>query len=414
MTYWKRLLFLPTLIVLAACAPTPSATSAPDQGTAALDDPASAAYIEPFVPITRENAGEIARLGRLNVPTTESGSLFAWAFSLDGTRLVGLNQRQLVGWDLITGETLFFTARLESRHVFYSPDKTEVYTMDNDGLVRVFDGERGVEQTTFQSHPNYGEHVAYYPDAGWLAVNGGSGDVRVWDTVERRALVNLPVENAQINNLTFAADGTRLAVGSSDGAISIWTWETREQIAAFTTGDVAGAVVRLAFSPNGEQLAVATDEEIRLYAINDGAIQDILLTGSGGSLDVLTYTRDGRYLINSGTAESMLVWNPDEGALLAALPGVGEEPTAAAFSVDGALMLTSVFGRSLILWDLTTISDDGVVSAPLDSDTAVIDVGWSPDGRALALIGTDGSVEIWGIEEPPPPPTLTPVVSGGG
>src|SRR4051812_48711478 len=106
------------LVLLAACTPStvsptatvpPAGTFVPQQrDLPTLPPPA-------WVPVAQEiklaNVTNIAYLGRLDAKSTPS-TVFAYAFSPDGSRLVGLNNEQLIGWDLVTGKLLFNTARL--------------------------------------------------------------------------------------------------------------------------------------------------------------------------------------------------------------------------------------------------------------------------------------------------------------
>jgi WD40 repeat protein len=389
-------------VMAVACLPSPEAPTPTPNREEAQQRPTATppTWQEPFVPITLANVDQIQYLGRLDSPRTNPGSVFAHAFSTDGTRLIGMNQVQVVGWDLISGETVFSTSRSESQRVFYSPDKTEVYVLDGSGIVKVYNGENGDYQTEFTAHRDYANQSIYDPQTGLLAVNSNQGEVRVWDTLERTALSSFSTNSALMTSLVFSPNNTQIAIGNSDGTIQVWNWREREKVADLLTGDPPQGVVQLAFSADGEQIAAGTDEDIRVLSLADQKINHILLTGRGGSVDVLTYTPNGNYIVNSGTAEAMTVWNAQTGELAAALPGVGSEPTAAAFSPDGELMLTAVFQGDVMIWNLTGIGEAGIGQAPLDVTTNIIDVAWSPDGRTLALFETSGSIQIWGIPEP--------------
>jgi WD40 repeat protein len=389
------------LVLAAACVPVPDAPAP----TAAIPTPDAATYREPFVPVTRENANALQVMGQLTPPETGGGSLFAFAFSVDSTQLVALNQELVIGWDLITGERTFINNRLDALDVFYAQDKTEVYTLDANGIVRVLDGFTGVQQANFTAHRDYSGLYAFDADNDRLAVVSNQGEVRVWNPTTREAVVNFVAGTALISDVTFTPDGEQILIASTDGSVEVWRWADEERVAQLTTGDTAPAIVRVAVSPDGAQIAAGTDEDIRLLDVAAETVTDILLTGAGGTVDVLAYTRDGRYLLNSGTAEALNVWNPQTGELVASIPELGGEPTSAAFSPDGELMLTSVFQRDVGVWDLTTVGESGVGKVVPPVADNVIDVGWSSDGRTLALFTVEGNVTVLGIPEPPPTPT---------
>lgn len=398
----------------AACIPTdPAPTETPSREELRdMPTPTPPAWQEPFTPVTLANVDEVRFIGRLDPPSVGAGSVFNFAFSIDGTRLAALNQEQLVVWDLITGEIVFTAARRDLLRVYYSPDKTSLYAFDPSGLVHVLDGESGFQETVFEAHPDFvdGQH-AYYAPGGLFAANSVQGEVRVWDAVEREVLANLPTRNADLIQIVFSGDGERIAVGDALGNAQVWDWRSEEQLATFP-GDLP--LVRLALSPDGSQVAAATAEDIRVWDItNPDEVQHILLTGEGGAADVLTYTQDGRYIVNSGLTEAMNVWNAETGELVAALPELGGEFTALAFSPDGDLMLTSVFQGGVLVWDITAMDADRLGRAALDVTTNIIDVAWAPDGRTLALFAANGTVQIWGIP-PEPPPAVTEEAEAAG
>lgn len=407
--YLLRLCVLSVLsgVILAGCDTAPSVPTATPSREEAQQQPTATppAWQEPFEPVTQETARNIVPVGRLDAPLAEGGSVFAHSFSIDGTRLAGLTNEQLVVWDVVTGETVFAATRQGVIDVFFSPDKVELYTIVPDGTVNVVEADSGFTRDTFLAHPDFvNNQFAYHADSGTLAVTSIQGDVRVWNTLERQAVANLETLNLDLNTLAFSADGALLAVGDTQGDALVWDWQADAVIATLDP-TLELSIERLTFSPDGTQLAVATDEDIRVWDIATEMIEHVLLTERGGSSDVLAYTPDGSFIVNSGTAEAMNVWNPQTGELLAAIPELGGEPTAVAFSPDGTLMLTSVFQGGSFMWDLSTIGAENIQRAALGDNALIIDVAWSDDGRTLALFATDGSVFIWGIPDTAPAAT---------
>ncbi|MEM6281452.1 MAG: hypothetical protein AAF787_04590 [Chloroflexota bacterium] len=350
--------------------------------------------------MTRLNLGTISLVGRLDSPAENSGSVFSHAFSIDGTRLATLNTQQLVVWDLLTGEIVFAADRGDAIDVFYSPDKTELYLFNRDGAVDILDGETGFSQTFITTHQDFvdGNAYTYDPDNGLLAVVAIQGEVRVWNAPERQAIANIQLETAEINSVVLSDNPGGVATGSESGAVEVWDWQNNERLTQFQLENNV-RVNRMALSVDALQLAVATDEDIRVWDVAAQALQHVLLTGRGGSTDVLAYAPDGGFIVNSGTAEAMNVWNPGTGDLAAAIEELGGEPTAVAFHADENLMLASVFQGEVSVWDLDTISDTGIEVTRMPVDANIIDVGWSPDRRALALFDTGGSIYMWGIPQ---------------
>lgn len=390
---WKRLhrkmhrCLLLGLLLLAACAPQ---APADPRIVPTLPPPA---WTESTSPITLDSVARIGYLGRLD-SLDEPSTIFAHALAPDGTRLAGLDNSQLIVWDLLSGEVIYGTARGDGIRVFYAPDKTEVYTLDPEGRVRAFDVTRGLDQGSFAGHPTYNATVSYYSRDGWLALGGLDGTVKVWDPLERESLVTLPAHRLQVRALAFSDDGRLLATAGEEGTVRVWDWEARQEVAAFEDDQIAET---LAFAPRADQLAVGTREVIRVYPLDADGRALTLNAGLGGT-SVLAYAPDGVYLISGGGEDDFSVWNPQSGALVARLTGSGGQRAAAVFAPDGTMLLTSAMGGLVALWNMTTITAQTVNSAPINTGGAsIFAIDWTGDQRLLTLFGARGSVQVWGV-----------------
>lgn len=382
-----------TLALLAACASSPPP---PDNEITGRNIPTLPApdWADSAAPVTLENVTHTTLLGRLD-GDGEPSTIFAHSLSPDGTRLAGLNNEQLLIWDLITGELVTATARLTANQVYFSPDKTEVYTVNPGGRVTIYDAQTSNTRNSFESIPNFNETIAYYAEDGWLAFGSLRGEIKVWDPLERTALATIKAHNLRITALAFSEDGALLATAGEEGTIKVWNWRDHELVA---TLDGRGVVERLAFSPDVTQLAASTDENIRLWSIGDATHQRTLDTGPGGTT-ITAYTPDGRYLISGGDTPEMIVWEPETGNLAARLPGTGGDRVALAFSPDGTMLVTALLNGTTTLWNLTTITSTTVNRADLNIPDLAFSVDWTSDSRLITVFSANGSVYLWGIAE---------------
>lgn len=382
------------VIVLAACGgsstPTPAPTETGPEQPTLLPAPN---WVEANEPISRDNITQARYLGRLETPA-EQTTVFTYAFSPDSTRLAGLNNAEVIVWDLIGGDVLWRTLRQNARDVFYSSDKTELYLVTGDGGVIIYDAEVGRAVADFNGHPAYNGAITQHSDGDLLVIGGDDGTFKVWDTFERQSLLTLDTGYSSIDALAISPDGTLVAAAGSRGA-GIWRWDEREQIANFV---VAGQPVgRLAFSPDGTQLAAAGNNRIGLWDIDADDFAHTFEAGDGIASDVLLFSPDGAYLISGGVIPDMIVWDTDTGRPAAQLLGVGGDRVDAAFSPDGELLITTVMEGSVTLWDMTSIGDT-IAQAPLDVQTdRVLYVEWSADGYLMTFFDSLGPVYVWGV-----------------
>jgi WD40 repeat protein len=393
------------LVMLAACTPTappatptlsPPGTFQPQQrDLPTLPPPA-------WIPVGQEiklaNVPNISYLGRLDAQGTAS-TIFAYAFSPDGSRLVGLNNEQLIGWDLVTGKLLFNTARLDAAQIYYGADKTEVYTVDGTGQIRAYNTEGGQLVQTLQGQPAFNGSAAYDADDGYLALGGIDGTVKVWDVKARQSLVTIQAHNLPITSVTFSSDGSRLATIGNDKTVKVWDWQAKKPVSQINV-----AAFKVAFSPDTTQLAVGEDRQITLWNIQDGKLANTLATGPRAQSDTVLYSPDGQYLVNGGSLQALTVWDTKTGKLVNTLPGAGGDENSVAFSHGGDLLVTSVLGGDVNIWDVSTMRNATLSRATLNVGTRqILYSDWSPDGFILLLVDATGPIQIWGIAAPPTP-----------
>ena len=391
----KRLLLL--VIVLAAC--TPQATPAPTVDVHNPPTVPAPAYVEAAAPITLDNVAQVSYLGRLDQPGSPT-TILAHAFSPDGTRLVALSNQLVLAWNLVTGELLSSTAREAATSIFVSSDKTEIYTIGDDGIIHVYDMAHGQEQTQFRAHTQFNGTIDFYADTGWLALGGRNGEVKVWDTYERTSMVTIQASAVEIQSIAFSPDGSLLAVAADDGLVRLWDWKNRTKVAEF---DHNGArTLRMAFSPDGNTLAVGTSEYIAMWSVPDKSLIFALQSGAGGVSEVLKFSPNGRYLLSGGVPANMTLWVVETGEVAALLPGMGGDRSGAAFSPNGDLLVTARLYGSTALWDMTTITNQTVNRADISAPSnTILTADWTEDGYLITLFDANGSIYVFGIGPQP-------------
>lgn len=196
------------------------------------------------------------------------------------------------------------------------------------------------------------------------------------------------VELARLNTGTvfevaWSPDGQLLAVVSWQG---IHLYDTRTLAAVrFIETDAIGAV----FSPDGLILASAggyrDDNAVRLWRVSDGTLMHDL---KGHTVPVFSvaFSPDGSTLASGSQDETVRLWRTSDGVLLRTLEGHVGLVNSVAFSPDGGTLASASGDQTVRLWQV----GDGKLLRTLEGQFAVLSVAFSPDGSMLA----SGSLEV--------------------
>ena len=268
-----------------------------------------------------------------------------------------------------------------------------IATGGEDGRARVWDAQSGEPVGPPLVHGRYIVGVAFSGDGRFLATAGGNapipeqgstrdGDVRLWDIASGQARWRRSF-TAGIAALALTTDGTRLAIGTTDGGVTFWN-ASGERLA----GEVRhGALLyKIAVSANG-RWSVSVSER--------GAHVWDHLRNEGRWLEPkpgISVSYDSRNtLVAIGTFDGAVsIWNLETGASL----GPGMEPGgmiySARFDHGDRYIATASMNGSTRVWDVT----GRPVSPRLQHDGPVWSARFTPDGRKIASAG-GATARLW-------------------
>ena len=149
-----------------------------------------------------------------------------------------------------------------------------------------------------------------------------------------------------------------------------------------------GIVKEIAYSPDGDRLAIASSAGIWIYDAGSGE-ELALLTGHTS----VAYSPDGNTLASGDWGGTVRLWNAKTGRLRQTLTGQGTLDIT--YSPVGDTLATGSRDGTVRLWDATT----GTLKHKLTGFGRCISlhVAYSPDGNTLASGGSDGTVLLWDV-----------------
>jgi serine/threonine protein kinase/WD40 repeat protein/tetratricopeptide (TPR) repeat protein len=126
--------------------------------------------------------------------------------------------------------SLHVRASLQGRGLQFEPGGRLVFVRA-DGTIGTCDAQAG---EAVHATAQKGLHLTVSPGGRWLATSSPTHAVIVYDLRDDRPVLTLPAESGEIWSLAWHPDGTRLAVGVSDGSLAVWDLErVAHRLAAF-------------------------------------------------------------------------------------------------------------------------------------------------------------------------------------
>jgi WD40 repeat protein len=254
--------------------------------------------------------------------------------------------------------------------------------------------------------------VAVAPVALSLLLLLGRG-AWLWATGhELRTLTGLQ----EVYSVAFSPDGERLAGGGKpewrnrepNPDIAIWDVKTGKRICAYRNKDAEGTGVAqaysVAFSPDGERLAVATysSDESAVVVLAATALDREVLRPNGlkGPSRCVAFSPDGKQLVAGNNDGIVKVWDAITGQELLTLPKQGTLVYSVSFSPDGTRLATCI-SDTVKLWDATTGNEIKTIRNGTNkvggSINRLLNAVFSPDGKRLAC-GWDKTIRVWDVE----------------
>ena len=277
--------------------------------------------------------------------------------------------------------------------VKFNPAGTLLASAGADGDVRLWDTRTWHLASTLGGHAGTVYSVAFNRTGDLLASANADATIALWSVVRERRLRMLRGHTATVNGVAFNPSGTTLASASNDGTLGMWDIATGRRL--HTLRGHTGAVEAVAFSRDGTMLASASaDRTVGLWNASSG--QSLrFLHGHAGTVQSVDFSAAGDELASGGNDGAVILWDLKPARVrpyyaLGDVYGIAVNPRA---DLLAAASQTSS-GSFVKVWNLKT----GALRFVLPSRSGPAEaLAFSPDGTALALAGTSGSLTLWDL-----------------
>jgi WD40 repeat protein len=248
------------------------------------------------------------------------GTVSSLQFSADDTQLLSAswNDSAILLWDLGKSSPTHTALRVPERMLPYmarfGPDGDTVAASGRGGLHTWRRGNLDAEPELVQPFKGWATEMAYSPGGDRVAL-GGSRVTTIYlksltrpDAPARELVVR--GDPSDTWSVAFSPDGQWLASGGkTDPTVRLWNLRARDA-ASIVLGQHDEAVTRVRFSPDGRQLASASqDYTVRLWDVGRLEATPIVLSGHEGEVWSLAYSPDGTHLVAGGRDKMIRIWD---------------------------------------------------------------------------------------------------------
>jgi WD40 repeat protein/DNA-binding SARP family transcriptional activator len=238
-----------------------------------------------------------------------------------------------------------------------------------------------------------GRYIAAVTDQYLSGAGLSSPIALVWDVSKGgRPVVRYPfsAENFQ-RDVAFLPDSKRILVAGADGTAIVDIASGRK------VGQIDGAHPPIAVSPDGGTLAAATDVRqgvvIGLFDLTSGKLSTVL-AGHRERLLRLAFSPDGTQLASGADDRVVMVWDVATGERSAVYEGHAAAVNDVAFSPDGKTLWSAGEDRAIFVWDLQRAHTLVHRASPAVADGPTLpfnsaDTVIGPGGRYVAYPAAD-------------------------
>jgi len=290
----------------------------------------------------------------------------------------------------------------------FSPDGKTFASSSYDGTITLWDAQTGLLIKQLHSENIiYIDSITYNSDGKFLAAGGCSeldpsgfckkSEINLWNIITQESIgIEYPPGFLIVADLIFSPDSKfLLSITSSD--LVLWNLETKP-ITHESFNKPEGIIPNsIAFSPDGKSIAIGdSDGKVSLFSVenlkNFIPIGKPFLHDEGSLITDVSYSPDGETLVSLSNSGNLTFWNVITGQPTENQLKVHLTSSSVNFSPDGRLIASGNTDGTINLWDAETMQS---VVETLKGNAGIVNhIAFSPDSKTLASL-SENTIIFW-------------------
>lgn len=260
-------------------------------------------------------------------------------------------------------------------------------------------GDQAVQEAIKQSYPVSTlaipeqvtvSDIELSEDEQFLAASYSNGSIRVWDLANQNIIASFGNGGGMVKFM----DDALLISTNGQGNLTVWNWQTGEQIASLTGLD--GYAKNMVTMPERNLIALSSDKgTVLLIDTNTWEIVTEL-DAQSEIIEGLAVSSDEKWLFTGSNDSQLHQWDMNTLEIIASYEVGGEWIKRVAISPDGNTLAAGTAAGTVWMWQIGT-PDEPLHMIPRHAN-GIPGLAFSPDNTILASGSADTTIRFWDVK----------------
>lgn len=247
--------------------------------------------------------------------------------------------------------------------------------------------------------------ITFSNDGSKIAVGSNDGNVSIWSLKSGELIDNIKMvkprfvtyssDNIQVNSVKYSLDGQFLAIGYENGLINYFSFEFKSNILAV---EQPSGVSDIEISQDQDFLFVANGKDtIYKWDIKYKKIVNELQNYS--IIKKISLSKDGNHLLAAGPQNSVYLWDLLKARLIYSFSDLGGSVGDVEFSNNDQFAIIGLENGSIKIYKIPSSSELNVKASPISiidgNHDKINSISYSPNSDQLASSSWDNSLVVW-------------------